>query len=42
MRRMWIFSTPYSMVLITNVSIQVEPRFVLERQTAQNVNPFFK
>jgi hypothetical protein len=39
MHHMWVFSTPYSMVLITNLSIQVETCFVLEEQTAQHINP---
>jgi hypothetical protein len=42
MQRIWLFSTPYSIVLFTNISIQVEPCFVLEKQTAQNINAFFK
>jgi hypothetical protein len=34
-----VFSTPCSTLLTINVSIQVEPCFVLEKQIAQHINP---
>jgi hypothetical protein len=38
MQCIWVFSTPYSTVLTTNVSTQVEPCFACKTQTVQHAN----